>query len=128
MVGKTLAVLMLSRNFVMDRVTSLNNKANPINPSAFLSQRNLCMVKQEHLNDMISKAERSMDVFDAHKSKVKTLLNCISTMMPILELSSLCINMDSIIIAITIADNPLPILHQFLIEFNKIINSTKWSC
>jgi hypothetical protein len=41
MVSKTLTAHMLSENFVIDRVTSLNNEANLINPSAFLPQRTL---------------------------------------------------------------------------------------
>jgi hypothetical protein len=44
MVGKTLATHMLSGNFATDRVTTLKNKANSINPWAFLPQRNACMV------------------------------------------------------------------------------------
>jgi hypothetical protein len=46
MVGKILAVHMLSGNFATNRVTSLNNKANLIKPPAFLPQRNACMVEQ----------------------------------------------------------------------------------
>ncbi len=46
MVGKTLAAHMLSGNFASNRVTTLNNEANSINPSAFLPQRNTCMVVQ----------------------------------------------------------------------------------
>ncbi len=67
MVGDTLAPHTLSRNFVMDRVTNLNNEVNFINPSAFLPQRNLCMIEQDCLKDFISKTENSMDVLDAHK-------------------------------------------------------------
>jgi hypothetical protein len=36
MVGKTLAVHMLSGNFATDKVTTLNNKADSIDPSTFL--------------------------------------------------------------------------------------------
>jgi hypothetical protein len=43
MFGKTLAAHMLSGNFATERVTSLNNKVNSINPSAFLPQRNKCI-------------------------------------------------------------------------------------
>ena len=56
MVGKTLAAHMLSGNFATDRVTSLNNKAKSINPLAFLPQRNMCMVKQMRMRDMIAEA------------------------------------------------------------------------
>ena len=74
MVGKTLAAHMLSGNFVTNRVTSLNNKVNSINPSAFFPQRNVCMVEQQHFRDMITNIKKSMDVLDVHKSKAKLLL------------------------------------------------------
>jgi hypothetical protein len=72
MVGKTFAAHMLSGNFATNRVTILNNEANSINPSAFLPQRNACMVEQMRMRDMIANMEKSMDVLDAHKSKAKT--------------------------------------------------------
>jgi hypothetical protein len=54
MVSKTLAAHMLSETFVTDRVTTLNNKANSINPLVLLPQKNTCMVKQMHMCDMIA--------------------------------------------------------------------------
>ncbi len=58
MVSKTLATHMLSGNFATNRVTTLNNKANSINPSAFLPQRNVCMVEQMRMRDKIADTER----------------------------------------------------------------------
>jgi hypothetical protein len=72
MVGKTLAAHMLSGNFSTNRVTTLNNEANSINPLAFLPQRNACTVEQMHMRVMIANTEKSMDVLDMHKSKAKT--------------------------------------------------------
>jgi hypothetical protein len=69
MVGKTLVAHMPSGNFATDRFTTLNNKANSINPLAFLPQRNACTVEQMHMRDMIADMENSMGVLDAHKSK-----------------------------------------------------------
>jgi hypothetical protein len=114
--------------FATNGVTTLNNKANSINTSAILLQRNMCMVEQEGSRDVITNTKKSMDVLDAHKSKAKTSIACIGTMMSILDFLSLCINMDYIITAITTADSPLPILHQFLMKFIKLINNTKWAC
>jgi hypothetical protein len=108
--------------------TTLNNEANYINPSAFLPQWNACMVKQERIKDMITNTKKCMDVIKVHKSKAKITIVCIDAMMSIIDFLSLCINMDSIIMAITTADNPMPILHQFLNKFIRIINNTKWAC
>jgi hypothetical protein len=123
MVGKTLAAHMLSGNLATDGVTTLNNEANSINPSAFLPQRNVCIVKKMHMHDMITNTEKSMDVINAHKSKAKTSIARIGTMVSIVNFSSLCINMDLIITAITTADSPLPILRQFLMKFIGIIQN-----
>ncbi len=102
MVSKTLAAHMISENFATSRVTTINNEANSINPLVFLTQRNACMVKQMHMRDMIANTEKSMDVLDAHKSKAKTSISQKNgTMVSIIDFSSLCINMDSIITAIT---------------------------
>jgi hypothetical protein len=122
MVAKTLAAHMLSGNFATDIVTTLNNKANSINPLAFLPQRNVCMIEQMHMRDMITNTEKSMDmdVLDTHKSKAKTSIVQIGTMVSIVNFSSLCINMDVILTAISTADSPPPILHQFLMKFIRI--------
>ncbi len=75
MVGKTLATHMLSENFATNRVTTLNNIANSIDPSAFLPQRNMCMGKQMRMRNMIDNTEKSMDILDVHKSKAKTSIS-----------------------------------------------------
>ncbi len=49
-------------------------------------------------------------------------------MTSILDFLSLCINMDSIIMAITTADRPLSLLCHFLMNIIKLINNTKWAC
>jgi hypothetical protein len=127
MIGKTLAAHMLSRNFATDRVTTLNNEAISINSLVFLPQRNVCMIKQMHMQDMITKTEKSMDVLDAHKSKTKTSITQVGTMVSIIDFSSLCINMDLIITAITTAGSPPSILCQFLMKFIRIINNSEWA-
>jgi hypothetical protein len=85
------------------------------------------MVKQMCMRDMIADMEKSMDVLDEHKSKVKTSIAQIGTMVSVVNFSSLCINMDLIIMVITTADSPPPILCQFLMKFIRIINSTEWA-
>jgi hypothetical protein len=125
MVGKTLAAHMLSGNFATNRVTTLNNEANSINPSVFLPQKNARMAKQKRMRDMIADREKSVDVLNAHKSKAKTPIAQIGAMVSVVGFSSLCINMDLIIMAITTADSPPPIFHQFLMKFIRIINSTE---
>ncbi len=42
------------------------------------------------------------------------------------DFSSLCINMDTIITAICSNDEPQPILHQILLNFVAIVNNLDW--
>jgi hypothetical protein len=72
---------------------------------------------------MITDTKKSMDVLDVHKSKPKTSIAQIGTMLSINNFFSLCINMDLTITAITTTDSPPRILHQFLTKFIRIINS-----
>jgi hypothetical protein len=77
------------------------------------------------MQDMITKPENSMDVLDAHKSKTKTSIAQIGTMVSIVDFSSLCINMVLIITAITTTKSPPSILCQFLMKFIRIINNSE---
>ncbi len=88
-VGKTLAAHMLSGNFASNRVTTLNKEVNSINPLMFLPQRTACMVKQMCMPDMIANTEKRIDVLDVHKSKAKTSITQIGTMVSIVDFSSL---------------------------------------
>jgi len=69
-----------------------------------------------------------MDILEAHKAKAKTYIARIGPMISVVDCSSLCINMDSIITTITTAENSSPILHQFAMNFIKIGNNTEWGC
>ena len=60
MTGKTTALHMLNGNFATDR-TNLHNEANSIDLSAFLPQKNTCMVEKERLKNLISKTKSSMN-------------------------------------------------------------------
>ncbi len=57
------AAHMLSGNFATKRVITLNNEANSLDPSAFLPQKNACMVEKMRMHDMTAKMEK-MDVLN----------------------------------------------------------------
>jgi hypothetical protein len=67
-----------------------------------------------------------MDFADSHKTKGKAAIACIGTMHSMVDFSSLCINMDTIITAICSSDDPQPILHQILLNFVTIVNNPDW--
>jgi hypothetical protein len=125
--SKKLASCMLQGKFATEKVTSLKIKANLIEPSAFLPQRNKCLVKCELTSEIKATSENVMDFADSHKTKGKTAIACIDTMHSIVDFStSLCINMDTIITAICSNDEPQPIICQILLNFVAIVNNPNW--
>jgi hypothetical protein len=117
---------MLQGNFATEKVTSLKIEANSVEPSAFLPQRNKVLVKQELSREVTATSENIMDFANSHKTKKKTVIACIGSMYSMLDLSSLCINMDTIITAICSNDEPQQILCQILLNFVAIVNSPDW--
>ncbi len=64
-----------------------------------------------------------MDFVDSHKTKGKTMIAYIGTMLSMVDFSILCINMDTIITAICSNDKPQPILCQILLNFVAKVNN-----
>jgi hypothetical protein len=67
-----------------------------------------------------------MGFANSHKTKGKTTIACISTMQSMVDFSSLCINIDTIITAICSNDRPQPIFRQILLNFVAIVNNPDW--
>ena len=117
---------MLQENFATKKVTSLKLKANSVKPSAFLPQRNKVLVEGELSSEVKATTENVMDFADSHKTKGRTAIACIGTMQSMMDFSSLCINMDTIITAICFNDGSQPIFRQILLNFVAIVNNPDW--
>jgi hypothetical protein len=65
---------MLQRNFTTEKVTSLKIKANSVEPSVFLPQRNKVLFKQELSSKVKAISENVMDFADSHKTKERLRL------------------------------------------------------
>ncbi len=124
---KILASHMLQGNFATEKVTSHEIKVNSIEPSAFLPQRNKCLVKRELTSEVKATSENVMDFADSHKTNGKTVIACIGTMLSMVDFSSLCINMDTIITVICFNNEPQAILCQILLNFVAIVNNPDWA-
>jgi hypothetical protein len=98
--SKILASHMLQGNFATKKVTSLKLKANSVELLAFFPQRNKVLVKRELSSEVKATSENVMDFANSHKTNGKTVIACIGTMQSMVDFSSLCINMDTIITAI----------------------------
>jgi hypothetical protein len=106
---KALAGYMVQDNSATKGATSLVNKTNSINLLSFLSQKNACLITQEKNKDLITKTKNIHNVLNAHKTKTITSISRIDTMINMSDLSVLCINMNTVIIAIIMDDvNNLP--------------------
>ncbi len=101
---------MLQGNFATEKVASLKNKADSVEPSAFFPQGNKPLVKQELTSKVKATSENITDFADSHETKGKTAITHIGTMLSMVDFSSLCINLDTIITAIYSNDEPQPIL------------------
>jgi hypothetical protein len=94
--------------------------------STFLPQRNKVLVKQELLSEVKATSENVMDFANSHKTKGKTAIAHIGTMQSMVDFSSFCINMDTIITAICSNDGPHSIFRQILLNFVAIVNNPDW--
>jgi hypothetical protein len=124
--SKILASHMLQGNFATKKVTSLELKADSVEPFAFLPQRNKVLVEQELLSEVKVTTKNIMDFTNYHKTKGRTTIAPIGTMQSMMDFSSLCINMDRIITAICSNDGPQPIFPQILLSFVAIVNNPDW--
>jgi hypothetical protein len=68
-VSKLMESHLLLGNFATNGDTNNNNKANAVNPSAFLPHRNLSSIESEHQKDQNSRNKTGMDVIYSQKTK-----------------------------------------------------------
>ncbi len=78
------------------------------------------------MSEVKATTENVMDFANSHKTKGRTAIARISTIQPIMDFSSLCINIDTIITAICSNDGPQPIFCQILLNFVAIVNNLDW--
>jgi hypothetical protein len=118
---------MLQGNFATKKVTSLEHETEKVEPSAFLPQKNKCLIDREVTTENRATNENIMDIIDSQKSTRKTAIARIGTMTDITDFSSLCINMDTVISSICASDEPQPIFRQILMNFVSLINNPDWA-
>jgi hypothetical protein len=108
-------------NFSLEGVTSLYNEAHSIDPTAFLPQRDQSAIASERARDLSTRIEDDLDVLETHRKKTATTISCIGTLLSVRDVTSLCININTIILAVTSSTSPQPIIYQLLA---KIIDLT----
>jgi hypothetical protein len=68
-----------------------------------------------------TRIEDNLAVLEMHRKKAATTISCIGTLVSVRDVTSLCININTIILAVTSSSSPHPIIYQL---FEKIIEIT----
>ncbi len=126
--SKILASHVLQGNIATKKVTSLEIEPQSIEPSAFLPQKNACLVKRKMDTKVKATLANMMDFTDSHKTKGKTTISCIGMMLSMVDFSSVCINMNTIITTIYSSGKPQLILCKILLNFVAIVNNLNRVC
>ena len=126
-INKTTALHLLQGNLATEEVALFNNKANSIDLSLFLPQRNTSMIDREYSNNLTAHSENNMDIANAHKSKANVAITCIGTMVNMTNFSSLCINCNTIISTIVGSTEPQPLYCQILLKFINLLNNSDFN-
>ncbi len=124
-VPKALAGHLLTGNYAIHEADSLINEAQAVDPSAFLPQRNPALVNREANKDLHASSENTMDTLDNHKTKTSTSIACIST-KAMADFTSLCVDSDTVSMAMCSPESPQPLYRQFLMMFIMAVNNRNW--
>ena len=125
-VSKAMASHLMLGNLATNGVTNVHNEANAVDPSAFLPQRNLLLVKEQCSKDLNSCNELGMDVLDSHKTKTSTGITRIGSIKNMGDITALCINICAVILAIT-SDSALePILRTIMTTISQLTLNRDW--
>ena len=105
---------LLLGNLSLDGVNSLFNEAHSIDPTAFFPQRDQAAIALERARDLSSRIEDDLDMLESHCKKTATSIYCIGTLVSVRDVTSLCININTIILSVTSSSSPQPIIYQLL--------------
>ncbi len=125
-VSKALTGHLLTGNYAIHEADRLNNEAQMVNPSAFLPQRNPALVNRETNKDLRAGSENAMGILDNHKTKTSTSIARIGTMQDMADFTSLCINSNTVSVAMFSPKGPQPLYCQFLMMFITTVNNRDW--
>ena len=117
---------LLLGNFATNGVTNINNEAIVVNPSAFIPRRNLSMIESERQKDQNSRNETGMDVIDSHYTKTSTGITPIEPITSMGYITSLCINICAVILAVTLYTGPEPLIRQILTTIYQLTINQDW--
>ena len=119
---KNLSVHMLAGNYALSPVTSVLREANAVDILAFAPQRDNNHVMIQRSIEQNASLEHHLNLSDAHRVKPTTKINNIGSIKSIRDVISLCINLGTIIRALTpVSETRSPILHQLFERVIKLL-------
>jgi hypothetical protein len=123
---KYLCLICFKETLQLKKSPALNLRQIQLSHLPFYRRKNACLVEGEKNNKVKARCKNAMDFSKSHKTKGKTAISRIGTMISMADFSSLCINMNMIITAICSSIKPQLILHQILLNFIAIVNNPNW--
>ena len=125
-ISKATSGHILLGNFSTNSITSLYNEPNSIDISAFFPQNDNCAIKVNQQSDLTSRMEEGMDVPDGQRSKVVTTIKRVGKVTSMKDLTSLLININTVIMIVTSSESPKPLLYQVFARIMTLTIDIDW--
>jgi len=97
-----------------------------VDPSAFLPQRNLSLVEEQRSKDQNSPPKWGWTFLICTEKKTATGITRIESITNMRDITSLCINICAVILAITSDSSPEPILRTFMTAISQLSLNRDW--
>ena len=125
-IAKTTLGHMLLGNFSTVGTASLSIEPNTIYISAFFPQNNRFAIEADKLRDLASCMEEGFDVVEAHRSKAAAAIKRVGKVTSIKDVTSLMINICTVMLVITSSDSPKPLLAQACTKIMTMTINNDW--
>ena len=107
-------------------ITGTQAEPNSIDVTAFYPQRNQTMIDADLRQDLASRMEEGLDVAETQRSKAGTSMKVIGRVTDVKDITSLLINICTVMMVVTSSDSPKPLLHQILSKIMALTINSEW--
>jgi hypothetical protein len=125
-ISKAVAGHFILGNLSTVSITGTQAEPHSIDVTAFYPQRNQTMIDADLRQDLASRMEEGLDVAEAQRSKAGTSMNVIGRVTDVKDLTSLLINICTVMMVVTSSDSPKPLLHQILSKIMTLTINSEW--
>ena len=125
-ISKTTSGHLILGNLSIASITGVQLEPNSINITAFYPQRNQNAIDADLRQDLATRMEEGMDIDQTNRSKAGTSMKVIGQVTDVKDVTSLLINICTIMKVVTSSDSPQPIGHQIFSEIMKLTIDNNW--